>query len=142
MVLSALNLMRWKSPKALTHPPFERHETFRLAEVAAMNPLLVQLLHETGIPELEGTTREKTVALLRMAAEIEHSFVVQYLYGAFSLDRNDQTGSLWNSVLFGIAKEEIGHLDGAKSLSLAGGNSPHRSPILSGAVDLPVRENS
>ena len=73
-----------------------------------MNPLLVQLLQETGIPDLKGTPRQKAVELLQAAAEVEHSFVVQYLYGAFSLDQTDQNGSDWNGLLLGSRKRKWG----------------------------------
>jgi len=116
--------MRWKSPEQVSEP-LESRRTFGLAEVEIMNPLLVQLLQETGIPDLEGTPREKAVALLQMAAEVEHSFVVQYLYGAFSLDRTNQNGMAWNQVLFGIAEEEMGHLATAQNLLALLGEPPH-----------------
>jgi hypothetical protein len=64
----------------------------------------------------EFTWREYTVFLLTIAAQIEHSLMVQYLYAAYSLGGSkvppDQRHSVaaWRQVILGIAKEEMGHL--------------------------------
>jgi hypothetical protein len=54
--------------------------------------------------------------LLSVAAEIEHSLMVEYLFAAFSLggpqvpkERQDEVAQ-WQEVILGIAKEEMGHL--------------------------------
>jgi hypothetical protein len=69
-------------------------------------------------PELppEFTWRDYTIFLLTIAAQIEHSLMVQYLYAAYSLggpqvpkDRQDDVAA-WRQVMLGIAKEEMGHL--------------------------------
>jgi hypothetical protein len=65
-------------------------------------------------PEL--TWHDYTVFLLHIGAEIEHALMVQYLYAAWSLggpqvpaeDRKRVQG--WQTVILGIAKEEMGHL--------------------------------
>jgi hypothetical protein len=64
----------------------------------------------------EFTWRDYTVFLLHTGAEIEHALMVQYLYAAWSLggpqvpaaDRERVLG--WQTVILGIAKEEMGHL--------------------------------
>jgi len=64
----------------------------------------------------EFTWHDYTVFLLHCGAEIEHSLMVQYLYAAWSLggpqvptaDRQQVAG--WQTVILGIAKEEMGHL--------------------------------
>ena len=63
---------------------------------------------------------DKAEILLESAAEIEHALMVQDLYAAYSLKSNDevidpaQQAALddlaWPAVLFGIAREEMGHL--------------------------------
>jgi hypothetical protein len=65
-------------------------------------------------PEFNG--RDYTIFLLRIAAEIEHSLMAQYLFAAYSLggpkvpeDRNADVRS-WQETILGIAKEEMGHL--------------------------------
>lgn len=56
------------------------------------------------------------VFLLHVAAEIEHALMVQYLYGAYSLggpqvpERYREAVRDWQTVILGIAKEEMGHL--------------------------------
>lgn len=64
----------------------------------------------------EQSWHDHAVALLHIAAEIEHSLMVQYLYAAYSLggaelhsDAHEQARE-WREVILGIAKEEMGHL--------------------------------
>lgn len=55
------------------------------------------------------------VFLLHIAAEIEHALMVQYLYAAYSLggadvpEQHREVVSGWQTVLLGIAKEEMAH---------------------------------
>jgi len=64
----------------------------------------------------EFTWREYTIFLLTIAAQIEHSLMVQYLYAAYSLGgpqvpKNRQNDvAAWRQIILGIAKEEMGHL--------------------------------
>src|SRR5580704_11963001 len=70
----------------------------------------------TTAPALEFSQREYGVFLLSMAAEIEHSLMVQYLYSAWSLGGPQvpeaERGQVetWRRIMLGIAKEEMGHL--------------------------------
>src|SRR5436853_3303652 len=64
----------------------------------------------------EFTWREYAIFLLTIAAQIEHSLMVQYLYAAYSLggpqvphDQQDKVRA-WRQLILGIAKEEMGHL--------------------------------
>ena len=64
----------------------------------------------------EFTWRDYTIFLLSIAAQIEHSLMVQYLYAAYSLggpqtpeDQREKVAA-WRQVILGIAKEEMGHL--------------------------------
>lgn len=53
--------------------------------------------------------RDEFTLLLHVAAEIEHSLMVQYLYAAFSLpDRSPQLR--WKTAMLQVAREEMGHL--------------------------------
>lgn len=69
-----------------------------------------------GSLETEFSQREYAVFLLSMAAEIEHSLMVQYLYSAWSLggaqvpELHRAEVETWRRILLGIAKEEMGHL--------------------------------
>src|ERR1700680_4789471 len=65
-------------------------------------------------PEL--SWHDYAIFLLSMAAEIEHSLMVQYLYAAYSLggpqvpEEHRSKVLEWQRVILGIAKEEMGHL--------------------------------
>ncbi len=65
-------------------------------------------------PELSG--RDYAIFLLRLAAEVEHALMVQYLFCAYSLgapgvpaDRQAEVRA-WQETVLGIAKEEMAHL--------------------------------
>ena len=65
-------------------------------------------------PEFNG--RDFAIFLLRIAAEIEHSLMAQYLFSAYSLggpqvpaERQAEVRA-WQETILGIAKEEMGHL--------------------------------
>jgi hypothetical protein len=64
----------------------------------------------------EFSWHDYAVYLLHIAAEIEHSLMVQYLYAAYSLggpsvpaDKRSEVVE-WQDTILGIAKEEMGHL--------------------------------
>jgi hypothetical protein len=65
-------------------------------------------------PELTG--HQFAVMLLHIAAEIEHSLMVTYLYAAYSLGgeqvppEHRKAVTQWREIILGIAKEEMGHL--------------------------------
>lgn len=67
-------------------------------------------------PPAEFTWREFAVFLLTVAAEIEHSLMVQYLYAGWSLggpqvpEEHHEAVAKWRQIILGIAKEEMGHL--------------------------------
>lgn len=65
-------------------------------------------------PEFNG--RDYAIFLLRIAAEVEHSLMVQYMFSAYSLggprvpeDKQVEVRA-WQETILGIAKEEMGHL--------------------------------
>lgn len=92
-------------------------------------------------PEFNG--RDYTVLLLRVAAEIEHSLMAQYLFAAYSLGGPGVPAErvvdvrAWQETLLGIAKEEMGHLVTIQNLLTALGaplnfdrdDYPHFSPF-------------
>jgi Ferritin-like len=79
--------------------------------------------------------RQRLVALLDEAAEIEHMVLCQYLYAAFSLKRHPEEGGVtwaqlekmrqWGSHLMLIARQEMEHLGLVANLLLALGEAPH-----------------
>lgn len=69
----------------------------------------------SGLPR-EFSWHDYAVYLLHIAAEIEHSLMVQYLYAAYSLggpsvpEDKRQEVLAWQEIILGVAKEEMGHL--------------------------------
>jgi rubrerythrin len=93
--------------------PATRLQGFALKSVQATAAMAAP--KEPALPP-EFTWRDYTVFLLTIAAQIEHSLMVQYLYAAYSLggpqvpkDHQDEVAA-WRQVILGIAKEEMGHL--------------------------------
>lgn len=75
------------------------------------------------------TGRDEAIFLLHIAAEIEHSLMVQYLYAAYSLDPQPAAPDLreqtieWQHGILDIAREEMGHLVTVENLlRLIGGS--------------------
>lgn len=70
----------------------------------------------TPFPPDEFSWRDYAVFLLHVAAEIEHSLMVQYLFAGYSLGGTDAAKRYqhkvrqWQETILGIAKEEMGHL--------------------------------
>lgn len=67
-------------------------------------------------PPAEFNWRDYAAMLLDVAAEIEHSLMVQYLFAAYSLGGPRVPAELrsdvraWQETILGVAKEEMGHL--------------------------------
>ncbi len=85
------------------------HRQFVAAGLAAAKGRGLRIPPELGAHQF-------LLMLLYVAAELEHSLMVQYLYAGYSLGdhllRQDarETAVVWRETLFGIAKEEMGHL--------------------------------
>lgn len=67
--------------------------------------------------------RDYLVTLLRIAGEIEHALMVQYLYAAYSLggpgaEQQPELVLGWRDTLLTIAREEMGHLITVQNLLL------------------------
>ena len=79
-------------------------------------------------------TRQEIINALNEAAEIEHSFMIQYLFTAFTLKKRitenvsaEQIELIrsWESSLLRVAREEMTHLGTVCNLLSAVGGSPH-----------------
>jgi len=91
-------------------------------------PLDGEPVTETIAPErppLELNGRDYAIFLLRLAAEIEHGLMVQYLFAAYSLGgpgvpagRQERVRA-WQDTILGVAKEEMGHLVTVQNLLTA-----------------------
>ncbi|HWC25640.1 MAG TPA: ferritin-like domain-containing protein, partial [Solirubrobacteraceae bacterium] len=74
---------------------------------------------------LELSGRDYAIALLRLAGEIEHGLMVQYLFAAYSLDPPRAPAAQrpmvrrWQEAILGIAKEEMAHLVTVQNLLTA-----------------------
>ncbi len=85
-------------------------------EVAAASLAVAAAEVDAEVPPLEFNGRDYAIFLLRVAAEIEHSLMVQYLFTAYSLGGpNVPAGRqadvrAWQETILGIAKEEMAHL--------------------------------
>jgi Ferritin-like len=76
-------------------------------------------------PPAEFNWRDYLAMLLHVAAEIEHSLMVEYLFAAYSLGGPQVPSELrgrvrdWQETILGIAKEEMGHLVTVQNLLTA-----------------------
>ncbi len=76
-------------------------------------------------PPLELSGRDYAISLLRLAAEIEHGLMVQYLFAAYSLDPPTAPTARrpmvrrWQEAILGVAKEEMAHLVTVQNLLTA-----------------------
>lgn len=80
-----------------------------------------ELLSRVGIPvpEAQATAREYTVALLKIASEVEHALMVQYLYAAAALDpTQDVSQENYIVKVMRVAIQEMGHLATVQNLLL------------------------
>ena len=77
------------------------------------------------VPPLELSGRDYAIFLLRLAAEIEHGLMVQYLFAAYSLDSSNLAPERrplvrgWQETILAIAKEEMAHLVTVQNLLIA-----------------------
>jgi|GEM_PF-4926044 len=95
----------------------------------AENPL-VKLLRRTRVPrhpDAAASAREEAEFLLQAASEIEHQFIVQYLYALFSLDLDagGEVAQQCETHLGEIAEEEMGHLLTVQNALLLIGAPPY-----------------
>ena len=76
---------------------------------------------EQGVPSIAGLTPEQElIALLKIAAEIEHGLMIQYLYASYSC-----TDEGLSRTIAKIAIEEMGHLLTVQNILLALGEKPY-----------------
>jgi hypothetical protein len=90
-------------------------QSVRIGPHGAAAALAAETIGLAG-PPVGGDQRERAQFLLSMAAEIEHSLMIQYLYSAWSLggpqvpEAHRADVETWRLIMLGIAKEEMGHL--------------------------------
>lgn len=102
-----------------------RHLWSVLGEPVSPDPGASGETIEPDVPPLELNGRDYAIFLLRLAAEIEHGLMVQYLFAAYSLGgpnvppRRQADLRRWQETILGIAKEEMGHLVTVQNLLTA-----------------------
>ena len=111
--------LRWESVDQIARSNSERAAARGLQPVPPTvvpeeHPL-VKLLRRTKIPrhpDPDATPREEAEFLLQAASEVEHQFIVQYLYALFSLDTvaGGEIAEECQTHFREIAEEEMGHL--------------------------------
>jgi Ferritin-like len=74
--------------------------------------------HEIQLPELPATPLEKAVRLLRVASQIEHALMVQYLYAGYSFAPTQRE-------IANVAIEEMSHLMTVQNLLRFIGKAPY-----------------
>jgi hypothetical protein len=83
--------------------------------------------------ESEISSRAELIDALRLAAELEHGLMAQYLFAAYSLKRYDYEGLApeqlervrrWASLITLVARQEMEHLGLALNLLSAIGGTP------------------
>jgi Ferritin-like len=93
-----------------------------------------------GLPRIvkPKSVKDEATGLLRIAAEVEHALMVQYLYAAFTLGPNADPKYRRDIVL--IAKQEMGHFVTVQNLLRLLGASPHldRDDLLPGSGKEPA----
>ena len=115
-----------------------RHSTtpagLRGFEAPPMSPSTnptARTIDNIGLPEVpswpDGTPRtakEEAVYLLRVAAQVEHGLLVQYLYAAYSIDNSNDPDDLQDA-LPDIAVQEMDHLLNVQHMLMMLGEPPY-----------------
>ena len=112
--------IRWHQPLPSAMEGLERAAASGLP-VAGDRDVVREMLLRVGIPVVEGvgTAREFAIELLKLAAEVEHALMVQYLYAATSLPDQPGPDSVnYHEKLLDVAVQEMGHLATLQNLLL------------------------
>jgi hypothetical protein len=117
-------LKSWLDKPALLAPPDRRL-------LLGATELISSLSQPSELPDAKGLKPEKfALFLLKAAAEIEHSLLVQYLYAAYSVNDRKDAGEAnpaldWKTTIRLVAREEMAHLATVQNLLLLLGAAPY-----------------
>jgi Ferritin-like len=111
---------------------FAEDETLPL-EPKAARPMsaLARLLRDEGVPmvlaapaaKVVSSPREQALLMLQIASEVEHAFLLQYLYAAYSLDRTSGPNvDAAADQIIEVARQEMAHFITVQNLLIALGN--------------------
>jgi hypothetical protein len=89
-----------------------------LVATRVAGPTPSDLDHDIQLPELPATPLEKAVSLLRVASQIEHALMVQYLYAGYSFQPTQRE-------IANVAIEEMSHLMTVQNLLRLIGEAPY-----------------
>lgn len=99
---------------------WRRHQP-SLSKSEALFGLTEQPDDHLQFPELPATAQGKAAALLRVAAQVEHALMVQYLYAAYSFSSFTEPAK----EIANVAIEEMSHLMTVQNLLRLIGEAPH-----------------
>lgn len=119
--MSGGTTLRWRRHQlSISEHDALRSVTGRLLLVATRlaGPTPSDLDHDIHLPELAATPLEKAVRLLRVASQIEHALMVQYLYAGYSFQPTQRE-------ITNVAIEEMSHLMTVQNLLRLIGQPPH-----------------
>jgi rubrerythrin len=112
--------IRWHQPVPAAKEGLERAAAAGLP-VAGDRDVVREMVLRVGIPIVEGvgTAREFAIELLKLAAEVEHALMVQYLYAATSIPDEPGPDSVnYHEKLMDVVVQEMGHLATIQNLLL------------------------
>jgi Ferritin-like len=134
MAQNSFRRLRWESVDEIARTNATRETErgwagFGAPTIEKDHPL-IKLLQRTNVPRHpnpSASAREEAEFLLQAASEVEHQFIVQYLYAVFSIDTvsggelADQCATHFRE----IAEEEMGHLLTVQNALLLIGAPPY-----------------
>lgn len=112
-----MSTLRWVKPGTAKHV-----EAFSFALPPVAEDTVSMMVDAIGLPEVppefSATPVEEAVYLLRVASEVEHGLMIQYLYAAYSVDPAADPEE-WTTTLANIAVQEMDHLLNVQNMLLA-----------------------
>ncbi|MER8922917.1 ferritin-like domain-containing protein [Mesorhizobium sp. M0802] len=108
-------VLRWHRPAARTYDGISQEGLQNLPPLQQQRALL----ETVGVPLVADakTAKDQAIGLLKVAAEVEHALLVQYLYAADSILDGEGPPS-YAKMLRNIAIQEMGHLATVQNLLL------------------------
>jgi hypothetical protein len=114
----------WRAEPEEIMPFTSRMRQFDTIAFAAAPPAttIAAAIRSMGHPPARSAVDE-VAFLLGIAAEVEHAFLLQYLYASYSLDQNSANQAVANAInqFIELARQEMGHLVTVQNLRRAVG---------------------
>lgn len=124
---NSVKRIRWHQPGLAPRLFALKEQSTVLSDLATDAQLETLLRVGIPIPDDVMTAREHATGLLKLAAEVEHALMAQYLYTATSVVNGAGAQEDYQKKLFNIAVQEMGHLATVQNLllMLAGPDALH-----------------